>query len=73
MPQTYHPGDKVEVVSGPDAGRAATVVDNYKGVYDDDLTDGALVQFDDGEPSKQPVAGQMGLKRELPAAMLRRA
>ena len=29
MAQTYEPGDKVVVVSGPDEGREATVVDNF--------------------------------------------
>jgi hypothetical protein len=73
MAQTYEPGDKVVVVSGPDAERPATVVDNYKNVYGDDLTDGALVRFDDNEPSNDPVVGQMGVEREFGSAMLRRA
>jgi ribosomal protein L24 len=73
MPQTYQPGDKVVIVSGPDSGRKATVVDNFKGVYDDDLEDGALVQFDDHRPSNEPVQGQMGVEREFRAAMLKRA
>ena len=73
MAQTYEPGDKVVVVSGPDADRPATVVDNYRNVYGDDLTDGALVRFDDDQPSKAPVAGQMGIEREFGSAMLRRA
>ena len=73
MAQTYHPDDKVVVVSGPDAGRNATVVDNYEGVYGDDLTDGALVRFDDKKPSKDPVAGQNGVAREFKSDILRRA
>ena len=73
MAQTYQPNDKVVVVSGPDAGRAATVVDNYHSVYGDDLTDGALVRFDDDQPSKDPVAGQIGVEREFGSEHLRRA
>jgi hypothetical protein len=73
MAQTYQPDDKVVVLSGPDAGRSATVVDNYRNVYGDDLTDGALVRFDDNKPSNDPVAGQMGVAREFGSAMLRRA
>jgi len=73
MAQTYEPGDKVVVVSGPDEGRSAEVVDNYKGVYGDDLTDGALIHFDDNKPSKAPVAGQVGVEREFNSSMLRRA
>jgi ribosomal protein L24 len=73
MSQTYQPGDKVVVVSGPDAGRAGTVVANFKSVYGDDLTDGALVRFDDDKPSNDPVAGQVGVEREFPSALLRRA
>ena len=73
MPQTYSTGDKVVVVSGPDAERRATVVDNYDGVYGDDLTDGALIQFDDGKPSNDPVAGQNGVTREFRSSNLRRA
>ena len=73
MAQTYQPGDKVVIVSGPDAGRAATVVDNYVGVYGDDLTDGALVSFDDEKSSNNPVVGQMGVEREFNSAMLRKA
>jgi hypothetical protein len=71
--QTYQPDDKVVVVSGPDAERKATVVDNYHGVYGDDLTDGALVRFDDGKPSNGPVAGQGGVEREFRSELLRRA
>jgi ribosomal protein L24 len=73
MAQTYQPGDKVVVVDGPDAGRRGTVVANYKGVYGDDLTDGALVNFDDEKTSNDPVAGQMGAGREFPSKNLRRA
>ena len=73
MPQTYQPGDKVTVVNGPDAGREATVVDNFENVYGDDITDGALVQFDDGLPSKDPVAGQRGVGREFRSVHLRPA
>jgi hypothetical protein len=73
MPQTYQPGDKVVITSGPDADRTGTVVDNYRGVYGDDLTDGALVRFDDEQPSKDPVAGQIGVEREFGTSMLRRA
>jgi ribosomal protein L24 len=73
MAQTYEPGDKVVVVSGPDEGREATVVDNFGNVYGDDLTDGALVQFDDKKPSNDPVAGQRGLGREFRSTFLRRA
>ena len=72
MAQTYQPDDKVVIVSGPDAGRQATVVDNYEGVYGDDLTDGALVRFVDGRPSHEPVAGQ-GVEREFKSNLLRRA
>lgn len=73
MVQTYQPDDKVVIVSGPDAGRSGTVVDNFSVVYGDDLEDGALVQFDDGKPSKDPVAGQVGVEREFKASLLRRA
>jgi KOW motif len=73
MAQTYQPNDKVVILSGPDAGREAIVVDNYRSVYGDDLTDGALVRFGDGEPSKNPVEGQMGVEREFSSSMLRRA
>ena len=73
MAQTYKPDDKVVVVDGPDAGRKAVVVDNYEGVYGDDLTDGALVRFDDEKPSNDPVAGQIGVEREFKSAALRRA
>ena len=72
MKQTYQPGDKVVVVSGPDAERTATVVDNFLRVYGDDLTDGALIRFDDNKPSNHPVAGQMGVSREFGSANLRR-
>ena len=71
MAQTYQAEDKVVVASGPDVDRLATVVENFKGIYGDDLTDGALVLFDDGKPSNDPVAGQ-GVKREFRSAMLRR-
>jgi hypothetical protein len=71
--QTYQAGDKVVVVSGPDEGREATVVDNFRIVYGDDLTDGALVRFEDDKPSNAPVNGQMGVEREFSSAMLRRA
>jgi hypothetical protein len=73
MTQTYQPGDKVVVVKGPDAKRRGTVVDNFKGVYGDDLTDGALVHFEDEKPSNDPVAGQMGVEREFRSKFLRRA
>jgi hypothetical protein len=73
MPQTYQPDDEVVIVSGPDAGRTAVVVDNFKGVYDDDIEDGALVRFLDGKPSNDPVQGQEGVEREFKAALLRRA
>lgn len=72
MAQTYQANDKVVIVSGPDAGREATVVDNYKGVYGDDMTDGALVRFVDGKPSNDPVAGQVGVEREFRSNLLRR-
>ena len=73
MAQTYQPKDQVVVLTGPDAGRAATVVDNYWIVYGDDLTDGALVRFSDDRPSNDPVAGQMGVEREFSSAKLRPA
>jgi ribosomal protein L24 len=73
MTQTYQPNDKVVILSGPDEGRLGTVVDNYEGVYGDDLSDGALVRFDDEKPSKDPVAGQEGVEREFGSAVLRRA
>jgi ribosomal protein L24 len=73
MPQTYSSGDRVIVVSGPDAGRQAVVVDNYAIVYGDDLTDGALVRFEDGRSSNDPVAGQVGVSREFASSNLRRA
>lgn len=73
MAQTYQPRDRVVVVTGPDAGRSATVVDNYKIVYGDDLTDGALVRFNDNKPSNEPVAGQTGVEREFGSAKLRLA
>jgi hypothetical protein len=73
MVQTYQPRDKVVVVTGPDAGRSATVIDNYRSVYGDDLTDGALVRFNDDLPSNDPVAGQAGVEREFSSAKLRPA
>jgi hypothetical protein len=73
MAQTYQPEDRVVIESGPDIGRLATVVENFEGIYGDDLTDGALVRFDDGKPSNDPVAGQIGVKREFTSAMLRHA
>jgi ribosomal protein L24 len=73
MAQTYQSGDKVVVASGPDAGRTAVVVDNFEGVYGDDITDGALVDFEDHQPSNDPVAGQVGQGREFRAAALRKA
>jgi hypothetical protein len=73
MAQTYQPDDKVVILSGPDAGRKAVVVDNFKDVYGDDLTDGALVRFEDGKPSHDPVSGQSGVEREFGVAALRRA
>jgi ribosomal protein L24 len=73
MAQTYQPRDRVVVVTGPDAGRSATVVDNYQIVYGDDLTDGALVRFNDNKPSNEPVAGQTGVEREFGSAKLRLA
>ena len=72
MPQTFQAGDKVVITSGPDAERTGTVVDNYRGVYGDDLTDGALVHFEDDQPSKDPAAGQ-GVEHEFRSKMLRRA
>jgi hypothetical protein len=73
MAQTFEPNDKVVVVSGPDEGRSAVVVDNFHGVYGDDMSDGALVRFQDGKPSKDPVVGQEGVAREFRAEFLRRA
>lgn len=73
MTQTYQPDDKVVIVSGPDEGRTGVVVDNFAGVYGDDLEDGALVRFDDDKPSNDPVQGQVGLEREFRAALLRKA
>jgi ribosomal protein L24 len=73
MAQTYEPQDKVVVTAGPDAGRSATVVDNFRMVYGDDLTDGALVRFNDNRPTNDPVAGQMGVEREFGSAKLRPA
>jgi hypothetical protein len=73
MSQTYQPRDVVVVVTGPDAGRSATVVSNYRAVYGDDLTDGALVKFTDNKPTNEPVAGQTGVEREFGSARLRRA
>lgn len=73
MAQTYHPRDMVVVVTGPDAGRSATVVDNYRAVYGDDLTDGALVRFTDNKPTNEPVQGQTGVEREFGSARLRPA
>lgn len=73
MAQTYQPGDKVVVVEGPDAGRSATVVDNYQSVYGDDLTDGALVKFTDGMPSNEPAPGQTGVEREFSSSKLQLA
>ena len=49
------------------------MVDNFRIVYGDDLTDGALVRFEDDKPSNAPVNGQMGVEREFSSAMLRRA
>jgi ribosomal protein L24 len=72
MAQSFQAGDKVVVVSGPDADRRATVIDNFAIVYGDDLIDGALVKFNDKKPSNAPVAGQMGVSREFGSANLRR-
>jgi hypothetical protein len=69
MSQTFVADDKVIVVSGPDADRHGTVVDNFAGVYGDDLTDGALVRFDDGKPSHNPGAG---VTHEFKSSLLRR-
>ena len=69
--QTYQPNDRVMITNGADEGRKATVVANFRAIYGDDLTDGALVQFDDGMPSKEPAPGQRGLKREFRSSMLR--
>ena len=71
MEQTYQPGDKVVVVGGPDAERSATVVNNYEVIYGNDLTDGAVVRFNDGKPSNAPVVGQSGVVREFSSAKLR--
>jgi ribosomal protein L24 len=73
MAQTYQPQDAVVVMTGPDAGRSGTVVDNFRIVYGDDLTDGALVRFNDNQPTKDPVAGQMGVEREFGSSKLRLA
>jgi len=73
MAQTYQPLDKVVVMTGPDAGRSGTVVDNFRIVYGDDLTDGALVRFNDNRPTNDPVAGQMGVEREFGSSKLRLA
>jgi hypothetical protein len=73
MAQTYQPRDRVVVLNGPDGGRPATVVANYKAVYGDDLTDGALVKFTDDKPTNEPVAGQTGVEREFASNKLRRA
>jgi hypothetical protein len=73
MAQTYQPRDVVVVVSGPDAGRSAVVVDNFETVYGDDLTDGALVRFTDNRPTREPVAGQTGVAREFRSKRLRLA
>ena len=73
MAQTYQPADKVVVTTGPDAGRPGIVVDNFRIVYGDDLTDGALVRFSDDLPTRDPVAGQMGVEREFGSSKLRLA
>jgi ribosomal protein L24 len=71
MAQTYQVNDKVVITQGPDTGRTATVLANFRAVYGDDLTDGALVAFDDGKPSNDPVPGQIGVKREFVSSKLR--
>ena len=71
MAQTFQPNDRVVVVDGPDAGREGVVVDNYKGVYGDDVSDGALVHFVDGQPSKGPAVGNSGAGHEFAARHLR--
>jgi hypothetical protein len=73
MAQTYQPRDKVVVLTGLDGGRSATVVANYRAVYGDDLSDGALVKFTDDKPTNEPVAGQTGVEREFSSAKLRLA
>lgn len=73
MAQTYQPRDRVIVAQGPDAGRSATVVANYRGVYGDDLVDGALVQFTDNKPTNDPTPGQTGVEREFASSKLRLA
>jgi ribosomal protein L24 len=73
MSQSYQADDKVVVISGPDEGRKATVVDNYEGVYGDDMTDGALVRFADGKPSNDTSGGKNGVTREFRSVMLRKA
>jgi ribosomal protein L24 len=73
MAQTFQSDDKVVVTTGPDNGRKGTVVDNFEGVYGDDITDGALVRFDDNKPTKDPVKGQNGVSREFRSGSLRKA
>ena len=73
MAQTFEPDDKVVVTTGLDAGRPATVVANYRAVYGDDLTDGALVRFNDEKPTNEPVPGQTGTSREFSSKKLRPA
>ena len=70
MTQTFHSDDHVVVVDGPDAGREGVVIDNYKGVYGDDISDGALVRFVDGQPSKDPAADHGGAGHEFSARHL---
>ena len=73
MTQSFQPRDRVVVLLGPDAGRAATVVANYRAVYGDDLVDGALVQFADNKPTNDPTQGQTGVEREFASSKLRLA
>ena len=71
MAQTFEPNDKVVVLNGPDEGRKATVINNYKEVYGDDVMDGAVVRFADGKPSLNPVAGKMTSTREYNSSALK--
>ena len=60
MSQTFNSNDHVVVIDGPDAGREGVVIDNYKSVYGDDISDGALIRFLDGLPGKGASTGHTG-------------
>jgi hypothetical protein len=45
--------------------------EQHEGIYGNDLTDGAVVRFNDGKPSNSLVAGRTGVVREFGSGKLR--